>query len=62
MDQAFVDQLTKWIEIYGYGGAVLLFFVICVEMLLRQLVPEYTRETPAQVVALGAHGKSKGVA
>ena len=42
--------------------AVLRYDQDALEALLRQLVPEYTRETPAQVVALGAHGKSKGVA
>ena len=42
--------------------AVLRYDQDALEALLRQLVPEYTRETPAQVVALGAHGKSKGAA
>ena len=36
MDQAFIDQLTRWIEIYGYGGAVMLLFVLCAEMLMRR--------------------------
>lgn len=36
MDQAFVEQLTGWIEIYGYGGAVMLLFVLCAEMLMRR--------------------------
>ncbi len=35
MDQAFIEQLGKWIEIYGFGGSVFLIFVLCAEMLLR---------------------------
>lgn len=35
MDQAFTEQLVKWLEIYGFGGAVLLLFVLCAETLMR---------------------------
>ena len=36
MDQAFIEQLTKSIEIYGFGGAIFLTFVLSAEMLLRR--------------------------
>ena len=36
MDQAFSEQLIKWIDIYGFGGAIFLIFVLCAEMLVRR--------------------------